>query len=59
MRLDTWVALVALDRRGPAEDQVAIAGRKHRCADVTPADLTAIATEYEAISRPLRAFVGD
>jgi HPt (histidine-containing phosphotransfer) domain-containing protein len=26
--------------------------------DVTPADLTAIEAEYEAIARPLRAFVG-
>jgi HPt (histidine-containing phosphotransfer) domain-containing protein len=27
--------------------------------DITPADLTAIAAEFEQIARPLRAFVGD
>jgi HPt (histidine-containing phosphotransfer) domain-containing protein len=27
--------------------------------DVTPADLTAIETEYETIARPLRTFVGE
>jgi HPt (histidine-containing phosphotransfer) domain-containing protein len=28
-------------------------------ADVTPADIAAITKEYEAIARPLRAFVGE